>query len=331
MKSGKLPNKILSELLEDLDIKDKRVKVGPKIGEDAAAIDIGDKYLLVKTDPITFTSDNLGWYLVNVNINDICTMGGDPKWLLVTLLFNPETTQKQIKVIFDGIKNACKKMNISLVGGHTEITPQVKSPIAVGCLLGEVPKNQLIKTSGAEIGDDVLITKFIGLEGTSILANDIKSKNLKIDNQIIDNAINFLYNPGISVLLESKIARNTIKITSMHDPTEGGLITGLEELALASNKGMTINYDKIPIKNETEIICKKLNLDPLGLISSGSLIITCNPKNTEKLINKISTSKINITKIGTMKNKNNGLKLYKNGEINKFPKFKRDEIARYFE
>ena len=96
MKSGKLPNKILSELLKHLDIKDKRVKVGPKVGEDAAAIDIGKKYLLVKTDPITFTSDNLGWYLVNVNINDICTMGGDPKWLLVTLLFNPETTQKQI-------------------------------------------------------------------------------------------------------------------------------------------------------------------------------------------------------------------------------------------
>jgi hydrogenase expression/formation protein HypE len=331
MKSGKLPNKILAELLKHLDIKDKRVKVGPKVGEDAAAIDIGKKYLLVKTDPITFTSDNLGWYLVNVNINDICTMGGDPKWLLVTLLFNPKTTQKQIEVIFKGISNACNKMNISLIGGHTEITPQVNAPIAVGCLLGEVSKNRLIKTSGAEVDDDILITKFIGLEGTSILANDIKSKNLKIDDQIINNAINFLFEPGISVLEESKIAINTIKITSMHDPTEGGLITGLEELALASNKGMTINYDKIPIKKETEIICKKLNLDPLGLISSGSLIITCNPKNTEKLINKISTSKINIAKIGTMKNKNNGLKIYKNGEIQKFPKFKRDEIARYFE
>ena len=331
MKSGKLPNNILSALLKHLDINDNRVKVGPQVGEDAAAIDIGDKYLLVKTDPITFTSDNLGWYLVNVNINDICTMGGDPKWLLVTLLFNPQTTEKQIKVIFDDIKNACKKMNISLVGGHTEITPQVNSPIAVGCLLGEVPKNQLIKTSGAEIGDDVLITKFIGLEGTSILANDIKSKNVKIDNQIVDNAINFLYDPGISVLLESKIAINTIKVTSMHDPTEGGLITGLEELALASNKGMEIIYDKIPIKQETSIICKKLNLDPLGLISSGSLIITCNPKNTEKLIDKISESKINISKIGTIKNKNNGLKIYIDEELKKFPKFERDEIAKYFE
>ena len=117
----------------------------------------------------------------------------------------------------------------------------------------------------------------------------------------------------------------------MHDPTEGGLITGLEELALASNKGMTINYDKIPIKKETTIICKELNLDPLGLISSGSLIITCNPKNTEKLINKISKSKINISKIGSMKNKNNGLKIYINGSLKKFPKFERDEIARYFE
>ncbi len=134
MKSGKLPNNILSALLKHLDINDNRVKVGPQVGEDAAAIDIGDKYLLVKTDPITFTSDNLGWYLVNVNINDICTMGGDPKWLLVTLLFNPQTTEKQIKVIFNDIKNARKKMNRALVGGHTEITPQVNSPIAVGCL-----------------------------------------------------------------------------------------------------------------------------------------------------------------------------------------------------
>ena len=117
----------------------------------------------------------------------------------------------------------------------------------------------------------------------------------------------------------------------MHDPTEGGLITGLEELALASNKGMEIIYDKIPIKQETSIICKKLNLDPLGLISSGSLIITCNPKNTEKLIDKISKSKINISKIGNIKNKNNGLKSYIDGELKKFPKFERDEIAKYFE
>ena len=145
MKSGKLPNKILSQLLSTLPNNDKRIIVGPSVGEDASAIDIGDKYLLVKTDPITFTSDNLGWYLVNVNSNDIFTMGGEPKWLLTTLLFNPSVKESKIKEIFEDIKNACSKMNISLVGGHTEITPEVNSPVAIGCLIGEVEKNKLLK------------------------------------------------------------------------------------------------------------------------------------------------------------------------------------------
>ena len=331
MKSGKLPNKILSQLLSTLPNNDKRIIVGPSAGEDASAIDMGDKYLLVKTDPITFTSDNMGWYLVNVNSNDIFTMGGEPKWLLTTLLFNPSVKESKIKEIFEDIKNSCSKMNISLVGGHTEITPEVNSPIAIGCLIGEVEKNKLLKTSGANNNDDILVTKHIGLEGTSILGNHIKNYKTNIQQSVINNAINLIYNPGISVKDEAQLATKNNLASSLHDPTEGGLITGLEELAIASNNGMLINSDKIPIKSETEIICKELNLNPLGLISSGSLIITCEPNKTSKLIESISKSGINISKIGKMTKSNQGLKIEHNNIIKNFPKFERDEIARYFE
>tara|TARA_B100000945_G_scaffold308018_1_gene297104 strand:- start:1305 stop:2306 length:1002 start_codon:yes stop_codon:yes gene_type:complete len=331
MKSGKLPNKILSNLLESLKNTDERVIVGPSVGEDASAIDMGDKYILVKTDPITFTSDNLGWYLVNINSNDIFTMGGTPKWLLTTLLFNPEIKKSKIKEIFEDIKKSCSIMNIALVGGHTEITPEVNSPIAIGCLIGEVDKNMLLRTSGANINDDILITKHIGLEGTSILASHLKSKKSGIDPNIINSAIKFLHEPGISVMKESKIAIKNKMATSMHDPTEGGLITGLEEVAIASKNGMLIDVNKIPIKTETAIICDKLNIDPLGLISSGSLVITCNPNNTAKLIKLISDLKINVSKIGKITAQNKGLKIINDKTITDFPKFERDEIARYFE
>jgi hydrogenase maturation factor len=331
MKTGKLPNKILSTLLNSLSNDDKRVVVGPSVGEDAAAIDMGSKYLLVKTDPITFTSDNLGWYLVNINSNDIFTMGGQPKWLLTTLLFNPSITELEIKEIFEDIKKSCKAMNISLVGGHTEITSQVNSPIAIGCLIGEVEKNKLITTSGAKVNDDILITKHIGLEGTSILANDIKSKKTNINPTIINNAIKFIYNPGISIMKESQIAIKSKNVSSMHDSTEGGLITGLEELAMASNNGLCINAEKIPIKNETQLICNELNLNPLGLISSGSLIITCDSQYSNTLIKKITSAGINVNKVGKITAKDKGLKLKIKDKVKNFPKFERDEIARYFE
>ncbi|MFX0072438.1 MAG: AIR synthase related protein, partial [Candidatus Hermodarchaeota archaeon] len=156
--AGKLRHNFLAEMLNkfvsDLEINDKRIIMGSKIGEDAAVIDMGDKYLVAKTDPITFATNEIGYYAVNVNVNDVVCTGAKPKWFQSTVLL-PEknTTQELIENIFKSIHDTCKSMNITVIGGHTEITPQLDRPIVIGSLLGEVDKEKLVITSGAAPGD----------------------------------------------------------------------------------------------------------------------------------------------------------------------------------
>ncbi len=157
---GKLPSDILARMLKTYTSLGDRVKVGPSVGEDAAAIDMGDRYLLLKTDPITFVADDIGTYTVRINANDIATMGGKPKWLLTTILLpERQSTDEFVEEIFRQLSAACRELGVSLCGGHTEITSGLERVIVVGSMIGEVAKGALITTAGAEAGDDIILTK----------------------------------------------------------------------------------------------------------------------------------------------------------------------------
>ena len=173
LKPGKLPPELLQRLLTSYISPDPRVIVGPAVGEDAAIIDMGDRYLIAKSDPITFATDAIGYYAVVVNANDIATRGGQPKWFLATLLLPEQTTSVSlVESIFAQIAQACHAFGIALVGGHTEVTYGLDRPIVAGHMLGEVDPAALITTAGARIGDVLLLTKGICLEGAAIIARE---------------------------------------------------------------------------------------------------------------------------------------------------------------
>ncbi|MFX0144501.1 MAG: AIR synthase related protein, partial [Candidatus Hodarchaeota archaeon] len=212
---GKLKHRYLAQLLSEIDIQDNRVIMGSKIGEDAAVIDIpGKNYLVAKTDPITFATDKIGYYAVNVNVNDLVCTGATPKWFQSTILLPSNlTTSEMIEKIFTDIHDTCKSMEITVIGGHTEITPGIVRPIVVGSLIGEVEKKKLVLTSGAEPGDALILTKGIFIEGTSIIGRE-KEKDLLnkgFDHDFIEKCKNYLYNPGISVLNEALLANKNFK------------------------------------------------------------------------------------------------------------------------
>ena len=338
LKIGKLKHdflaKMLSDFVTDLDIKDKRVIVGSKIGEDAAVIDMGEKYLIAKTDPITFATDEIGYYAVNVNVNDVVCMGGTPKWFQSTILL-PEknTTEDLIEKIFKNIHNACKSMNITVIGGHTEVTPGIDRPIVIGSLLGEVEKEKLVITSGAKPGDALILTKGIFIEGTSIIGRE-KEEELKakeLSKEFIETCKNYLYEPGISVFNEARLANKHLKINSMHDPTEGGLFTGVAEMAIASNTGILIEREKIQILPEPLILSKLYNLNPFNTISSGSLLIAIEQDESYELINLLKKNNIIAEKIGSIVPKKGGLKIKeKNGKISPLIYSETDEITKIF-
>jgi len=308
------------------------VIVGPRIGEDAAVIDFGATLLVAKTDPITFAIDRIGWYAVNINANDVAVTGADPKWFLASILLPAGSPPSDAASIFDQILRACDALGVSLVGGHTEITLGLDRPIVVGCMLGETRRENLITTAGAQVGDSIVLTGGIAIEGTALLARDAPDALRKagVTEELIDLSRNYLIEPGISVMRAASIARSAGRIHSMHDPTEGGLATGLAEVAIAAGVGLEVEWEEIPVLDGTEAVCAALGLDPLGLIASGSLLITLDTADVPAVLRALRDSGIRAAVIGRIVSKEEGLKLRRGGKLTDLPRFPRDEIARFF-
>lgn len=329
---GKLPLNILARMIKAYTSLDERVKVGPSIGEDATAVDMDDRYLLLKTDPITFVAEDIGTYTVRINANDIATMGGKPLWLLTSILL-PEkhTTDELVEEIFRQLSFACKEIGVSLCGGHTEITPGIDRVIVVGAMIGEVKKDSLITTSGAKIGDDILLTKAIAVEGTSVIARR-KGKDLEVvfGSDFVQKCKGVIERPGISILKDAEIAGRYGDIHSMHDPTEGGLATGLFELASAADVGLIVEEECIAVFPECQTLCRHYGLEPLGLIASGSLLISINPRDTEKVLEALNNNGVPARKIGKIMPKEHGLKIKRRNKVSELPIFDRDEITKIF-
>ena len=328
---GKLPTPVLADLLARYGSRDPRVVAGMSIGQDTTVIDMGDRYLVAKTDPITFATDQIGWYAVNVNANDLACSGAQPRWFLCTILL-PEAAANRamVETIFEQITRACASVGASLVGGHTEVSIGIKRPIVIGQMLGEVAKDKLVTASGARAGDVILLTKSVAIEGTALIAHE-KEKDLLsrgYDVAFLAEAKNLLYNPGISVLRDAMLATQAAPIHAMHDPTEGGVLTGLSELAKAAGLGMMVEAEKIPILPACQRLCRHYNLHPLGLIASGSLLMTVGPQHKNKVIETLSAEGITCTAIGYMLPVEEGCKIRVGGMPRDLPASERDEIAK---
>ncbi|MEC9294055.1 MAG: AIR synthase family protein [Chloroflexota bacterium] len=333
LRPGKLPPDLLERFLGGLRTVEKRVLLGPNVGEDSAFISFGSSTLIAKSDPITFATDRIGWYAIQVNANDIAASGGTPKWFLSTLLLPEDEKVSNVKVIFEQMREAADELGVTIIGGHTEITGGLTRPIIAGTMLGEAAPSETVKTSSAEPGDDIILTSGIAIEGTAILARECKKELLAagVSENEIKKAANLLDTPGISIVKPAHVAMSTGQITAMHDPTEGGLAGAIDELARASGTGVVIDDDAVLILDETKIICEALYIDPWGLIASGSLIITTHPDGSPKVIRALRQAGIEASMIGRITDYKKGMRKIEKGELQPFPKFQRDEIARYFE
>ena len=328
MQSGKLPPDILNRLLARTT-KDPGVIIGPAYGEDAAAVRFGGRILVAAGDPVTFATDRIGHYAVSVNANDIAVMGAQPRYFLATILLPEDAPESDAEAVFDQINDACRAIGVTLIGGHTEITPSVADVVVSGCMLGETDEDSLITSAGARVGDAVILAGGIAVEGTTILAREAADELAErgVTAEVISRAQSYLDDPGICIAHYAKVATQTGGVTSMHDPTEGGLATGLRELAAASGHGIEIVRDSIHILPECAAICDALDLDPLGLIASGSLLITAPPDAAERIVRALGEDSAPVCIMGTVVNADAGMKFDDGTAI---PEFDRDEIARHF-
>ena len=331
MEVGKFPASLLERILAKVDISDPRVVVGPRVGEDTAVLQTSGSLLVAKSDPVTFATDQIGWYAVQVNANDVACTGGTPKWFLATLLVPERFTEDEAEAMFDQIMEACRSINVSLVGGHSEVTYGIDRPIIMGTMLGEVEQDKLILTGGAQEGDSIVVTKGIAIEGTALLAREKASQLLQagMSQEEIDKAASLLNVPGISVLHDARVACASSQVHSMHDVTEGGLVTGLREVAKASGLGLAIEESSVPILSECQEVCEALGLDPLGLLASGALLITLPTADVPGLLTSLEGEGSNGFEIGTMIEAAEGLQMVEFHGETPLPEFSRDELARY--
>ena len=284
---GKLPpeilEKIVMEPMQASRVKREDVILRPKTGEDCSAVDLGGEYCILSTDPITGAAKDVGYLAVQINCNDIYSSGAEPMGVLLTVLLPPESEEALLEEMMSGAIRAAEERNIEILGGHTEVTDAVVN-------------RKILSTGGAKAGQDVIMTKWAGTEGTAILAKEWEEGLRQyLTEEELQNAQ--AMKAYLSVGKESEIAF-AYGATAMHDATEGGVLGAVWEVAECSGLGVDVFVEKIPVKEETKKICKAMGIDYLGLISSGTMIIAA--ENGEKLAERLQEEGIAAAVIGKL-------------------------------
>jgi hydrogenase maturation factor len=326
---GKLDHDFLASLLDKYTSIGKGVVCGAEVGEDATVIDMGDTYLVAKTDPITCACEHVGYYAVHVNANDIVCMGATPKWFLATILLPKNSKRQMVEDIFQQISKTCKSEKIVYCGGHTEVTSTVNQPIVIGQMLGEAPKDQLKLKKDIKIGDHLLLIQSVPVEGVAILGRE-KADELEehFSREFVKSCQNALFHPGIGIRPYAELAQNTATVHAMHDPTEGGVTTAIHEMARAAHAGVIIDQTKIPLLTEGKLACEFFDLDPLGCISSGSLLLAVPYKSIDPILKACDKKNIPAADIGKFVEKEQGLVLVNGRQKSRLPVFHQDEIVK---
>ncbi len=274
MKTGKISNELLqTAIFDNISYQRPEVIVRPNIGEDCSVLEFGsDEHIVLSTDPITGATKHVGNLAVHISCNDVSTSGAEPVGILVTILLPPGSSEEEFKTIVDDVAKAAHDSNIEIIGGHTEITDGVTRPIVSTTVIGKVKKEDMIATNGALVGQDVILTKWAGLEGTAILANEFEPMLVKkLGQEMVDEAKS--YGDHLSVVPESQVAKKC-QVTSMHDVTEGGILGAVWEVAECAGVGITIDKELIPVREATKQICDVFGISPYRLISSGCMLMT---------------------------------------------------------
>lgn len=326
MKVGKLDWDVLEKLINDnKTVLRNDVRIRNRIGEDCSVINFGDSECVVSTDPITGAVKNSGRLAVNINCNDIASCGIEPIGILVTIMAPESCTLEDMNTVMKEIDMETKKLNVEILGGHTEVTKAVNKMVISCTVIGKGRSGSAVATSGARENDDIIVTKYLCLEGTSIIVNDYEKK-LKdlLSKDEIDEGKSYIDN--ISVVKEGIIS-GMFGVNSMHDITEGGILGGIWEVAKASNTGFKIYMDKMPISDVTSKLCNIYNIDPLKLISSGSMLITT--PNGNELVKLLKSKGIESCIVGKI-TKKNGILVKEKKEIEVNPP-ERDELFKFKE
>ncbi|MDA4128094.1 MAG: AIR synthase-related protein [Thaumarchaeota archaeon] len=295
---GKLTPEMLSEFVFSKTGEESRdLVLKPGIGIDVGVVKLGRRFLIVKSDPVTGVLDDVGRYAVIVSANDVATTGNRPKFMQSVVLFPERSTTKDVKRVTSQVANTAKELGITIVGGHTELTPGLPRVIVVTTAFAVA--ETFISSADAREGDSLLMTKVSGLEGTAIIASEPERFGLKVEHSILTRAKSFA--KDLSIVEEAVAAYGTGAVHAMHDCTEGGVLGAAYEMSFAARLGVELVEKNIPVAQETNIICKALGIDPLKLISSGTLLLAVETGREPRVRKALAALRIDVSRIGVFR------------------------------
>lgn len=313
MEIGKVSNNDLNNyVFKNIKKRRKEVLAGPNIGMDTSVLDFGGDLIVISTDPITGATKDLGKLAIHVSCNDVSCECADPVGVLMTILLPPSASLEELEEIVKDANAECERLNVEIIGGHTEVTDAVNRIIVSTTVIGRVKKEHLPQREKIEEGDVIAISKYVGIEGTSIIFNEKYNEINKLFNE---EEIKELKNmsKSFSVVEESKIARN-YRVKHLHDITEGGIYGAIWETANSIDKKIIVDFDLIPVLDFTKKIANYYNINLYRLISSGSMIMVIAKDDFLNYKNACEKENIKITKIGVVE-KGQGAFIRKDEEI----------------
>jgi hydrogenase maturation factor len=313
----------LRELLRSQAPLPAEVRLGPELGEDACAIDLPGGTLVAATDPITLTGSGVGSHSVVINANDVAVMGVRPRWFLAAILLPEGTSEQEVREIFAGTRSALEAVGATLVGGHTEVTAAVAQPVVVGQMLGLAEDGRVIRTGGARRGDVVVQAGAAPVEGAAVLAAEAAERLSGVDAAMRRRAREALALPGISVV-ESALLATELGARALHDPTEGGLATGLHELANASKLKIRLDGEPPLWFEPGRVVCDALGADPWGTLASGTLLAALPAERAGAVCRELEARGVPARAIGRAVS-GRGVE---RSDGRRLPRFDRDEVAR---
>jgi len=307
-------------VFSNLGAPSRRVIVGPGVGVDNSTISLNGVKVIVSSDPVTGARENLGRIGVDVSTNDVALAGVKPEFLLIVLILPPETSEAGVKRIMRQASAEAMRLGVAIIGGHTEYASIVENPVFVGMAIGWTRRRRLVTSSGARAGENIVMVGEAGVEGTSILASDLGGELVEkgVPPSVVRRARRLV--KSLSVVKPALISAEYV--SAMHDPTEGGVLGGVFEICEASGKGCVVNMEAIPVRTETRVICEKLGLDPLRLVSSGTLLATVSVSKTTRLLEKLGGNGFKARVIGRITRNSNeriGLTGGREIKINELP------------
>lgn len=325
MKIGKIPESVLiRSVLKQVKHRREEVLAGPGVGEDCAALEVGEgEALVLSTDPITGTAKDIGRHGIYVTANDLAVSGAEPIGVLLTVILPPDVPEEELKKIIKDGEETCKELHMEILGGHTEVSKVVSQPLLSVTGVGKVKKTSFLRTSGMKPNQDLVVTKWIGLEGTAILAKEKEEELRKrFPSILVHTARDFSH--LLSVIEEARIATEH-GVSAMHDITEGGIFGALWEMASGAGVGLEVDLKKIPIRQETVEICEYFGLNPYQLMSSGSILAASD--DGYELVRKLEQAGIHAVVVGRTNGENDRI-LYNGEDVRYLDKPQPDELYR---